>query len=88
MSNNFRELLISLGEEGVREACAASGLSPEQLVVACELSPDGCPGLGAEQALLLDKASGGVLKFWKSCRFDWSYVLRRLTRAHERGELS
>lgn len=48
------------------------------------------PRFHLHNAVSLDRASGGILKFWEHTEgeIDWPYVLERLREAKRKGEFS
>lgn len=71
-----------------RQIASRAGMSLPYLLKHCYVN-DGVPKFHFHNAVALDKASNGVLKFWDHAEgdVDWDFVLHRLREAKRMGLL-
>jgi len=72
-----------------KQIASRAGLSLPYILKHCYVNKKS-PKFHFHNAVALDKASGGVLRFWDNAEgdVDWDYVLMRLREAKRSGALS
>jgi len=72
-----------------KQIASRAGLSLPYILKHCYVN-NKAPKFHFHNAVALDKASGGVLRFWDNSEgnVDWEYVLARLREARRNGALT